>query len=356
VFPERGFIKVTACRDIAQNELLGAWYFQDTALWWMGGDVRREVFEKDRGFLCHCSRCVAPDVCRTVICSKCNKQTSVPDGISLGSKAGQRAAPLTWRCSGCSSSGPGDPHVLNTEGDICTQVMTELRPRKGIEPTRLQELLALERMACERLGVKHWATAAANLVLHYKARAPDGQLDCFSVACGCRFVGFIIGHGLRLPPATIMRSPVAVATDCCAWFTGVGLAKGATAKARPGLDYRCFIGRLLEGFLLPTFRASGQTIAHIAGIGQRVAALEVWYEAFRGYCGCCSKPLAGSAGAPDDAAKPLTCGKCKQVRYCSRECQAKDWKARHKIGCMDVSEMFTSDAMVKRLIEDSTGT
>eukprot|EP00955_Chlamydomonas_euryale_P076655 362745-Chlamydomonas_euryale.AAC.7 len=29
----------------------------------------------------------------------------------------------------------------------------------------------------------------------------------------------------------------------------------------------------------------------------------------------------------------LKCGKCLQARYCSRECQTKDWKARHKAAC-----------------------
>ncbi|DBA76428.1 TPA: hypothetical protein ACH3X2_008504 [Trebouxia sp. C0005] len=30
---------------------------------------------------------------------------------------------------------------------------------------------------------------------------------------------------------------------------------------------------------------------------------------------------------------PLKCGKCREVSYCSKECQAKDWKAGHKVTC-----------------------
>jgi len=29
----------------------------------------------------------------------------------------------------------------------------------------------------------------------------------------------------------------------------------------------------------------------------------------------------------------LKCGKCREVSYCSKECQAKDWKAGHKVTC-----------------------
>jgi hypothetical protein len=41
-------------------------------------------------------------------------------------------------------------------------------------------------------------------------------------------------------------------------------------------------------------------------------------------CGACNKR---------DCALSL-CARCKMVQYCSKECQVKDWKARHKLQCV----------------------
>ena len=39
---------------------------------------------------------------------------------------------------------------------------------------------------------------------------------------------------------------------------------------------------------------------------------------------------------PNNSDKPLVnCGKCKNIYYCSRECQKTDWK-RHKIRCANI--------------------
>jgi len=35
----------------------------------------------------------------------------------------------------------------------------------------------------------------------------------------------------------------------------------------------------------------------------------------------------------DTDKKPMTCGQCRDVAYCSRECQVADWKAIHKHEC-----------------------
>ena len=47
-------------------------------------------------------------------------------------------------------------------------------------------------------------------------------------------------------------------------------------------------------------------------------------------CAACTKPNATSR-----------CGKCKVVKYCSRDCQAKHWKSGHKKCCQKAAENCT---------------
>jgi hypothetical protein len=45
---------------------------------------------------------------------------------------------------------------------------------------------------------------------------------------------------------------------------------------------------------------------------------------------------------PGDPGVPATlklCGGCQAVRYCSAECQRKDWKLGHKVVCEPLSEV-----------------
>lgn len=46
-----------------------------------------------------------------------------------------------------------------------------------------------------------------------------------------------------------------------------------------------------------------------------------------GGCGVCGEAEKVSGG------ELLRCSRCKKVRYCSPECQKRDWK-RHKVGCV----------------------
>ena len=46
-----------------------------------------------------------------------------------------------------------------------------------------------------------------------------------------------------------------------------------------------------------------------------------------------NKARYGSIGSNGKHQKLLACAACKEVYYCSRECQIKDWKARHKLEC-----------------------
>jgi len=263
----------------------------------------------------------------------------MPDGIST--TAAPAAAP-TWCCASCGHRGPGDAVRLAAEADLSARVLLELRPPKNRAASTLEQLLGLELEARQKLGPHHWTSGAAALVLHYRARSLSGGLDAVSVACGCRFLGWLLSRGIATPPAAIVRTPVSVATDCTSWLTGAGLPTGS--KSTVSGDHRCIAARLLGAFLLPIFDASGTEIAHVAGIGRRVAELKAWYATLQGTCGWCNKDLT--------LGKDLACSQCsqcKQVRYCSRECQKQDWKQRHKAGCLPVGTPFELESLVKRL-------
>lgn len=341
----RGAIEAVACRAISKGDVLGGWYFQDTGLWWMGCDVRRQVFETQRGFGCACDRCLGPDTCRAVPCGKCVDGFIVPDGVRPGIAEAQ-----IWRCLSCGHQGPGDGVRFVAEADLTARVLVELKPQKGHASPPAEQLLAMEMETRQRLGRHHWVNGAVSLLLHIRVRPPGGRLDAFSTASGVRFLGWLLGRGLPTPAATIVRTPISVAADCASWMTGVGLSSSAAARA-PGGDHRCIAARVISQFLVPVFDASGSALGNIANISDRVGELGSWLTTLRNTCGRCGAGLAAPGAVVGvGAAKPLGCSKCKQLRYCSKECQIQDWKARHKAGCLPAAETLASDAIVHLLV------
>eukprot|EP00928_Gymnodinium_smaydae_P031403 TRINITY_DN23054_c1_g1_i2.p1 TRINITY_DN23054_c1_g1~~TRINITY_DN23054_c1_g1_i2.p1 ORF type:complete len:478 (-),score=82.51 TRINITY_DN23054_c1_g1_i2:448-1881(-) len=212
---DAGVIEATACRPIKEGEQIGTWYFQDTGLWWMGADIRSSIFKSDRGFRCGCQRCQGTDVCRALPCESCNKGTCVPEGVP---EAGKEAC--NWYCSDCGRRGAGNALRLKAEAELAPRVLMELRPPRNMPKSSPEDLVALDRDATARLGSGHWVAAAAALVLHFRARS-GGNLDAFTVACGCRFLGWLMSRSLPLPPASWCERP-------SPW----------PSTARPGLD-RC---------------------------------------------------------------------------------------------------------------------
>lgn len=340
-------IQATACRAIAEGEVLGSWYFQDTGLWWMGSDVRKKHFAANRGFHCGCSRCSAPDASRQMPCSACSGGFVIPTCLSAEGQG------CVWQCRGCGASSPGDAVRLNSEVELVPHVLRELWPAKDTaKRSSPEELVAMDLEVCQKLGPRHWAAAAAALVLHFRAR-PGGRLDTFSMACGVRYLGWLIDLGLPPPPAAIVRTPISVMLDCVEWLVRPDVER------KTQHDRRCLASRLLVSFLLPVFEASGGAIAQVARTGDRVSRLREWYAHVKSTCGSCQKKLSSSSRAgrcsedggdvvqqPDShepVAAALSCGRCRQLVYCSKACQKADWKARHKEGCLPSSESLAGD-------------
>ena len=57
-----------------------------------------------------------------------------------------------------------------------------------------------------------------------------------------------------------------------------------------------------------------------------IQAVESYESTIKELCGCCFRTLSTD--------KPKCCIECRAVYYCSRECQAADWKAGHKKDCV----------------------
>ncbi|CAE8610445.1 unnamed protein product, partial [Polarella glacialis] len=188
----------------------------------MGSDVRRALFETDRGFLCGCSRCRSSDACRSLPCEACGAKGKV---MPTGYAASAPTASPAWKCFGCGrESATGDAVRRAAEAEIVPRVLLELRPPRGVPKAPPEELVALAADVRTRLGDHHWAAAAAALVLHCRCRPVGGQLDPFSVACGTRFLGWLLDLGLPFPAAEIVRTPIAIAMDCAAWLGPVPAA------------------------------------------------------------------------------------------------------------------------------------
>jgi len=338
---EVGAIEAIACRSIAAGDSLGSWYFQDTGLWWMGADVRRAIFETDRGFLCGCLRCQGPDKCRALPCDACGEGKVIPNGCP----AGQVKVQPTWSCCACHSTAAGDVRV-NAETELVPRVLLELRPPRGSPKASAEELVALAADVRTRLGLHHWAAAAVTLVLHIRVRPPGGSLDPFSAACGTRFLGWLQDLNLPTPPAGIVRTPISVAMECAAFLgpvPGAALNKQEEAAPRPK-DGRCIAARILRDFLLPIYRISGAAVAKVAKTSERVEALQFWLKSLQSTCGRCGTSLVSSDGAN---VAVQACGRCKQVRYCGRECQQADWKDRHKACCLPSAESLAGESCFK---------
>lgn len=222
-------IEARACCRIQEGEPLGSWYFQDTGLWWMGADVRRAIFETERGFLCACARCRGPDTCRAVPCDACGKGRLVPQGIAAMSTTPCSNGSPVWECSSCGRASGGDALRLAAEAEVVPRVLLELRPPRGaagnVVRATPEELAALGASARERLGADHWAAAAALLVLHYRGRPAGGALGGFAVAAGCRFLGWLTSRSLPWPPASVGAPQRPSPTCTWAYWRGRPAAK-----------------------------------------------------------------------------------------------------------------------------------
>ena len=61
---------------------------------------------------------------------------------------------------------------------------------------------------------------------------------------------------------------------------------------------------------------------------QKLALLQCEYDPK--LCSHCKKPGAGDL---------KSCAKCRTAKYCSRECQSKDWGAKHKVQCKEIKRL-----------------
>eukprot|EP00435_Cladocopium_sp_Y103_P045577 s827_g13.t1 len=159
----------------------------------------------------------SPDPCRALPCDACGAVGSVlPSGHKPQMERPELG--LTWSCQKCCREASGDALHSAAEVQLTQRVLLELKPARGVPKATAEELVALAADARSRLGDHHWTSAGAALVLHFRCRAEGGLLTPFAVACGLRFLGWLVDRKLAMPPAGIVRTPIAMALDCIAWL------------------------------------------------------------------------------------------------------------------------------------------
>lgn len=217
-------------------------------------------------------------------------------------------------------------------------MLSSLRPEKGAVQKSLEEMLQLRDSVLGELGPEHWASAAMDIVVSYRHRAATGGIISSMLVAfeGLHFLGWLLRRNLPLAPARILRTPLSLAVDV-AHFCG-NLGGDLEGKAVAGLDGRSIAARLTKDFILPVLAGScgDPALAGLQTFWQKVGAISALTECLKSQCAACKRVLGKDR-------KAMACGQCKQLLYCSKECQANDWKQRHKKGCLPASESLGSD-------------
>jgi hypothetical protein len=335
---DNGKLTATAVQAISEGEPLGSWFFHDTALFWMGQNLRAMHFRQLRGSDCTCKRCSGYDVCSGLRCPGCKTGTVYRDATSLMWRCGVPSCGGVDAGAGCGYEGDGSDLPLDLELEIARDVLAALRPEKGAPPKELEELLQLRERTCTELGSEHWASAAMDIVVSYRRRAATGGAIASAEPAleGLRFIGWFLSRKLPLPPARVIRTPLSLAVDVAGYFGNIGGDLSNKPVDMDGrLDGRSTAIRLMKEFVLPVLAGScgDPALAKLQSFWQRVGALSALSESLKTSCAACGAEL-GLGGER----KGMTCGRCKQLMYCSEKCQASDWKARHKKGCVPATE------------------
>jgi len=224
---------------------------------------------------------------------------------------------------------------LDAEATLVQQVLSALRPQPGQQQKKMEDLDNLRFELQKQLGAEHWATAAMGIVMNYRGRAATGGKICsLPVALdGLLFLDWLMGRGLPVAPARILRTPTAMAVDIASFCI----------KGTHGIDGRCIAGRLTKEFILPILAGScsDSSLAGLQAFWEQVAELSAFSEKLKSTCGECGNTLEEKGR--------MTCGQCRQILYCSKECQMRDWKRQHKRGCIPRGDRLGGDRCRKLL-------
>lgn len=133
-------------------------------------------------------------------------------------------------------------------------------------------------------------------------------------------------------------------------------------------EFRLLQGRMLR-MLIPCPGASdyGSLLAILKEELRRGTPAPVpdWYEYSKvkfgprriGYYACDAR---GCFFTEDASRQVMKCGGCNLAKYCSRDCQSADWKARHKVVCQkdkgeSVKRVEQVSAILERMTRDAMG-
>ena len=128
--------------------------------------------------------------------------------------------------------------------------------------------------------------------------------------------------------------------------------------------YRCLRSQMLRQLISCD---GAETMNDLVGILQKEmesgtpAPVPDWYEYSTvrmrprkiGYDGCSNRGCYRTE--VHDKPRFSRCSKCKVAIYCSRDCQATDWKARHKKVCKSAAEQREKIIRVSQMMQGMSG-
>jgi hypothetical protein len=271
--------------------------------------IRREHLYAVRLFWCYCDRCLEEDLTRTL---PCPNSASCSGFISTSLRRVMLYEPH-WLCNTCKSLFWGLD--LMREEDLIHRevkqiIREEYRLMKEVLETRfslsdpdsnssavLTAKLALVRAT---LGDQHWLSAHYHLKI---SELPSWQNQLSLVAFGHWALKY-------LPPYR-----------CLTYDAGLILL---SPHCELHYDPLTMVGLLSTGLELLSYSQRGPIAATKVSLQTFLANLQTM-------CSCCGKEKSV------DGTALLACARCRKVVYCGKECQIKDWRARHRLKCVKES-------------------
>jgi hypothetical protein len=169
-FSKDGYLQYHAVRPIKPGDLFTFSYIGN-GMNMMAGTVARRRRLGSLWFICLCSRCREPDICRQITCPRCNAPKCIP-ADPPSDKSWSCEIPLhklipevqRWKCQACgASSDSAQLHSSLKAEEMLSALVPEVmqgRPRDALQD--FHKAIDLRQKAAKELGTGHWTWLLVN--------------------------------------------------------------------------------------------------------------------------------------------------------------------------------------------------